>query len=97
MSKNFDLAALKKLGIIPKTKVEEYEKYICNFLGINSIYEYDDTSLLPTLFSKSKRKMLEETESKMTSFWLKCAIQSFLKIGNPNGFDRELLLQLLHQ
>lgn len=97
MSKNFDLAALKKLGIIPKTKVEEYEKYICNFLGINSIYEYDDTSLLPTLFSKSKRKMLEETESKMTSFWLKCAIQSFLKIGNPNGFDRELLLQLLRR
>ena len=54
ISKNFDLAALKKLGIIPKVKVEEYEKCICNFLGINSIYEYDDTSLMPALFSKSK-------------------------------------------
>ena len=79
ISKNFDLAALKKLGIIPKVKVEEYEKCICNFLGINSIYEYDDTSLMPALFSKSKRRMLEEKESKMTSFWLKCAIQ--LKLG----------------
>lgn len=97
ISKNFDLVALKKLGIIPKTKVEEYEKYICSFLGINSIYEYDDTSLMPTLFSKSKRKVLEEKESKMTSFWLKCAIQSFLKIGNPNEFDRDLLLQLLRR
>ena len=64
---------------------------------INSIYEYDDTSLMPTLFSKSKRKVLEEKESKMTSFWLKCAIQSFLKIGNPNEFDRDLLLQLLRR
>ena len=49
ISKNFDLAALKKLGIIPKVKVEEYEKCICNFLGINSIYEYDDTSLMLSL------------------------------------------------
>lgn len=97
ISKNFDLAALKKLGIIPKVKVEEYEKCICNFLGINSIYEYDDTSLMPALFSKSKRRMLEEKESKMTSFWLKCAIQSFLKIGNPNDFDKDLLLQLLRR
>ena len=97
ISKNFDLAALKKLGIIPKVKIEEYEKCICDFLGINSIYEYDDTSLMPTLFSKSKRRMLEEKESKMTSFWLKCAIQSFLKIGNPNDFDRDLLLQLLRR
>lgn len=95
IAKNFDLAALKRLGIIPKVKVEEYEKYICAFLGINSIYEYDDTSLMPTLFSKSKRIVLEEKESKMTAFWLKCAIKSFAKIENPNEFDRELLLQLL--
>ena len=33
----------------------------------------------------------------MTSFWLKCAIQSFLKIGNPNDFDKDLLLQLLRR
>lgn len=95
IAKNFDLAALKQLGIIPKVKVEEYEKYICTFLGINSIYEYDDTSLMPALFSKSKRIVLEEKESKMTAFWLKCAIKSFSRIENPNEFDKDLLLQLL--
>lgn len=97
ITKNFDVPALKKLSIIPKVKVEEYEKYICNFLGIGSIYEYDDTSLMPALFSKSKRKMQEEKESKMTSFWLRCAIQSFIKIGNPNEFDKDLLFQLLRR
>lgn len=97
ISKKFDLATLKRIGVIPKVKVEEYEKYICSFLGINSIYEYDDTSLMPALFSKSKMKILEEKESKMTSFWLRCAIQSFLKIGNPNEFDKDLLFQLLRR
>lgn len=97
ITKNFDVPALKRLNIIPKVKVEEYEKYICNFLGIGSIYEYDDTSLMPALFSKSKRKMQEEKESKMTSFWLRCAIQSFIKIENPNEFDKDLLFQLLRR
>lgn len=93
---NFDVPTLKKIGIIKsRAKIDEYEQCICDFFGFSSIYEYDDTSLMPTLFSKSKRKILEEKETKMTTFWLKCAISSFSKINNPNEYDKELLFQLL--
>lgn len=96
VAKNFDIPILKKMGIIrAKAKIEEYSQCICSFFGFSSIYEYDDTSLLPTLFSKSKRKILEEKESKMTTFWVKCAVSSFMKIDNPNEFDRNLLVQLI--
>lgn len=98
IAKNFDVSVLKKLGIITsRAKVEEYETCICHFLGIKSIYEYDDTSLMPVLFSKSNRQVQEEKESKMTAFWLRCAIRSFLTIGNSNEFDREMLLRLLRR
>lgn len=93
---NFCIPTLKKIGIIkPRAKMDEYASQICSFFGFNSIYEYDDTSLSPTLFSKSRRRVLEEKEEKMTNFWLKCAISSFLKIDNPNDFDRNLLIQLV--
>lgn len=98
VAKNFDIPALRKLGIIrARAKMEEYEHCICSFLGLSSIYEYDDVSLLPTLFSKSKRKVAEEKEAKMTVFWLRCAYRSFTRIGNPNEYDRNLLLQLVRK
>ena len=94
--KNFDIPALKRLGIITsRAKIDDYEKCICDFLGLQSIYQYEDTSLMPVLFSKSKRKIIEEKESKMTSFWLKCSIATFMKMNNPYDFDRDLLIQLL--
>lgn len=96
IAKNFDIPALKKKGIIsPRANVDEYEKSICDFLGIKSIYEYDDTTLMPVLFSKSKRQIYEKKESKMTSFWLRCSISSFNKLNNPNTFDKDLLCQIL--
>ena len=53
--KNFDIPALKRLGIITsRAKIDDYEKCICDFLGLQSIYQYEDTSLMPVLFSKSK-------------------------------------------
>ena len=93
---NFCIPTLRKIGIIkPRAKMNEYAEQICSFFGFSSIYEYDDTSISPTLFSKSRRKVLEEKEEKMTNFWLKCAISSFLRIDNPNEFDRNLLIQLV--
>ncbi len=96
--RRFDIPVLKKIGIIPsRAKIEEYSSRICSFFGFSSIYEYDDTSLMPVLFSKSRRRVLEEKEAKMTEFWLKCAIGSFVKIDNPNDYDRDLLLQLVRR
>lgn len=98
VAKNFDIPVLKKLGIIrARAKMDEYERCICSFLGISSIYEYDDVSLLPVLFSKSRRRVAEEKEAKMTDFWLRCAYRSFTAIGNPNEYDRNLLIQLVRK
>ncbi|WP_334168017.1 helix-turn-helix transcriptional regulator [Phocaeicola paurosaccharolyticus] len=95
---NFDISILKKIGIIKaRAKIDEYESQICSFFGFSSIYEYDDTSLFPTLYSKSKRRIAEEKESKMTKLWLKCAVCSFSKINNPNDFDKDLLVQLVRR
>ena len=96
VAKNFDIPTLKKLGLIKiRSKAEEYEQSICQFFGFKSIYQYDDTSLTSVLFSKSKKRILQEREAKMTMFWLKCATASFQEMNNPNEYDRELLIQLL--
>lgn len=93
---NFDIPTLKKLGIVkPRARIEEYEKQICSFFGFSSIYQYDDTSLMPTLFSKSKITIANEKEKKMNVFWLKCSIYSFSKINNPYEYNSELLIELL--
>lgn len=96
ITRNFDIPTLKRIKIIGvREKVELYEQSICRFFGFDSIYQYDDTSLTSVLFSKSKKKVLQEKEAKMTVFWLKCATASFQKMNNPNEYDRELLIQLL--
>lgn len=94
--KNFDIPTLKRLGIIkPRARIEEYEKQICSFFGFSSIYQYDDTSLMPTFFSKSRITIAQEKERKMNDFWLKCSIYSFSQINNPYEYNRELLIELL--
>lgn len=94
--RNFDVPTLKKIGIIKsRAKIDEYEQQICSFFGFSSIYEYDDTSLMPALFSKSQKRIAQEKEAKMVTFWLKCAISSFSKLENPNEYDKEVLFQLL--
>jgi Predicted Zn peptidase len=96
LARNFDIPTFKKLGIISKrAKLEDYESQICSFFGFKTIYEYDDASLMPVLFSKSKVKIAQEKALKMRIFWLKCNTYSFLKIGNPYEFDKELLIEFL--
>ena len=93
---NFDIPTLKKLGIIKlRAKIDEYEQQICSFFGFSSIYQYSDTSLMPTLFSKSRITIAQEKERKMNEFWLKCSIYSFSQINNPYEYNRELLVELL--
>lgn len=93
---NFDIQGLKKIGVIKsRAKIDEYEDSICHFFGFSSIYEYDDTTLLPSLFSKCKARIAREKEAKMTTFWLKCAISSFNQINNTAEYNKELLFELL--
>ncbi|MDR0892836.1 MAG: hypothetical protein LBN24_09505 [Mediterranea sp.] len=95
--KHFDIPTLKDVGVIKKrAKIDEIEDQLCAFLGLQqSIYEYEMFAVLPTLFSKSKRLIAEEKATKMTSFWLKCAIQTFKVINNPYEYNRELLIEFV--
>lgn len=94
--RNFDIPTLKKIGIIkPRSRIEDYEKQICVFFGFDSIFQYEDTALMPTMFSKSKAAVAQEKEKKMNNFWLKCSIYSFSRIGNPNDYNRDLLIEFM--
>lgn len=93
----FDIPTLKEIGIVKKrSKIEELEEQICSFFDFkSSIYEYETFSILPSLFSKSRRNITEERANKMTKFWLKCSIYSFKAIDNPNDYNKELLIEFM--
>lgn len=93
--RHFDIQTLKKIGILKKSRIEEYAQQLCDFFGFNSIYEYDSIELGMSLFSKSYKQVSANKEKKMVEFWLKCSCRSFLKISNPFEYDRELLIEFL--
>jgi len=94
---HFDVPTLKEIGIIKKrSKINEIESQLCNYFGFKqSIYEYDTFSLLPTLFSKSRRNIAAEKLNKMIIFWINISIYSFKTINNPYDFDRTILLEFM--
>ncbi len=94
---NFDLLGLREAGII-KRKNEDYEiigKTICSFFGFDSIYEYNSSLYNKVLYSKSKMSVAENREFKMQNFWIKCAIDSFARINNPNDYNEHLLIEFV--
>lgn len=91
----FDIQTLKKIGIIKRSKIDEYAEQISQFLGFNSIYEYDSLRLGISLFSKSRLEVSAKKEKKMVEFWLKCAYRFFTSTHNPYAYDRDLLMEFL--
>lgn len=93
IAKNFDLKALAKAGFFPPgaklDDVEYIEKRILTYFGFSSLKEYQKES--QPLYSKVKRGFSD----RMRTFWINSAYQSFLKINNPNAYDREALKELL--
>ncbi|MDB4498186.1 hypothetical protein N9251_02455, partial [Gammaproteobacteria bacterium] len=61
----------------------------------DSIFEYEQFSTLPTLFSKSNIRISKDSHTKMLTFWLKCAKFSFEVINNPYDFNKELLIEFI--
>jgi HTH-type transcriptional regulator / antitoxin HigA len=89
--KNFDLAGLKKSGIIDNfNDLSEVEKRLLEFFELNSIFEYNSEDAF-ALFSRTKAY----SNDKMREVWVRSAYFQFARIPNINEYDREALLLLL--
>jgi len=91
LNKFFDLKTLIGLGYINRNDtLEDIKTRICNFFGINSIYNYD-LELNEALYSKSRKSF----SNKMKDFWIKSSYRYFQSINNPNNYNRNSLVDLI--
>lgn len=89
IKENFDLAALKKAGLINSiTDFANIEERLLARLGLRSIFEYRRPEI-SVAFSSGHflpKNLLTR------SFWIKAAITSLEEISNPYQFDRKALI-----
>lgn len=91
IKKNFDLAVLKKAGLIDTiSDFDHIKKRIMARLGLRSISEYKRPTI-DVAFSSGTYK----PESNLTrAFWTSSALATLSEINNPNPYDREALVKL---
>lgn len=89
INKNFDLAALKKSGIIDSiTDYYQIDSKISSFLGVKNIFEYQP-SIANVAFSSGEIKPKNNLNR---SLWLKRAKDIIHELDNPYHYDRERLI-----
>lgn len=89
INKNFDLAALKKSGIIDSiTDYYEIDNSISSFLGIKTIFEYQP-SVTKIAFSAG---VIKPKNNLSRTLWIERAKNIFNDIENPHSFDRDRLI-----
>jgi Zn-dependent peptidase ImmA (M78 family)/transcriptional regulator with XRE-family HTH domain len=87
LTRNFDLTALRKIGFISSvTDFHAIEQRICNFFGLDNLFEYT-REVGNVLFSRTKKN----SDDKLREFWVRCAFYQFEKIDNPNEFNHSLV------
>lgn len=87
LMKNFDVKALTKEGFFENVgDVDILVNRALHYFGYDSIRQFEDELVTP-LYSKTKRKFSD----KMKDFWVRSAYQTFVRIDNPNEYDRERL------
>lgn len=91
---NFDLAALKKAGLINSiSNFKHIEERLLSRLGLKSIYEYKKPNQDIAFSSGLFKPKNENTRA----FWIKAAMTAFEEINNPYQYDREALVKLFPQ
>lgn len=91
INKYFDLKILASLGFVQKNdSLETLKDRICNFFGLDSIYDYD-RELSDALYSRTKKSFSD----KMKDFWIKSSYKYFELIDNPNEYSRKELVELI--
>lgn len=91
IKENFDLAVLKKAGLIDNiSDFEHIKNRIIARLGLRSILDYKRPTI-DIAFSSGTYK----PESNLSrAFWISSALASLSEINNPNDYDREALVKL---
>lgn len=91
---NFELAALKKSGLIDSiTNFDQIEQRILLRLGLRTIFEYKRPPADVAFSSGSFNPKNHLTRS----FWIHAATTCFEEISNPNTYNREELIGLFPQ
>jgi HTH-type transcriptional regulator/antitoxin HigA len=94
IKENFDLAALKKAGMIDSiTDFAHIEERILARLGLRSIFEYRPPDL-SVAFSSGH---FQPKNALTRSFWIKAATSLLEEISNPYEFDRKALVDFFPQ
>ena len=87
----FDLPNLKKTGFISSVKdYDAIEVKIKTYFGFDSIYEYNKVNVTPAFSTTNKKKSSGQIE-----FWIASAYRQFIRIENPNPYDRDELLKII--
>ncbi len=88
---NFDIKNLYTAKFI-KSRVdfEKIEERIVKYFGLKDITDYSRSSYTPA-FKKGKKA----GNILMIEFFVRSAIEHFKKIGNPNTYNREALIELI--
>lgn len=87
----FDVSTLTKMNFFKKdSSSQEMTDRITRFFNIDLLFDYDKSAPF-TAFSRSKRS----SNDMMRNFWVHSAIVQFQYINNPNGYNREGLLELI--
>jgi len=91
LNANFDLAILKKAGIIKSIHdYREIENIINRYLGLNNIFDY---KLPSNEMAYSEGKGIIQPKTILNrGFWINYAKEAFKEINNPNIYNKESLI-----
>lgn len=93
VNEKFNLAALKKVGLIKSlTDYEDIIKSICNYFGLNNIFDYSEPDI-NVAFSSGKRAK----QNCSVKNWMFLAEQACIELRNPNPYNRETLIDYFSQ
>ncbi|MFA6072266.1 MAG: hypothetical protein WC810_27200, partial [Janthinobacterium sp.] len=91
---NFDLASLKKVGLIRSiTDFDEIEKKITTLFSIRSIFDYNKPGL-NVAFSSG---VITPKNDDNRALWVACCKEILREIANPYAYDRDGLIQYFPQ
>lgn len=89
----FNLAELKKIGLIKSlTDYEDIIKSLCNYFGLNNIFDYSEPDM-NVAFSSGKRAK----QNCSVKNWMFLAEQTCIELRNPNVYNREKLIDYFSQ
>lgn len=87
---NFDLAVLKKAGVIDDANdFNKIEQQLNSLFGFNSIFEYTTSNIQPAFSAGA----IKPKNLLTRNFWIEATIRMLKKINNPYEYDRKGLIE----